>query len=160
MMNRSEHIQSLLDRFFAGDTSCAEENELQRYFRDTADLPQQWLPYRDMFAWFDSGMNPEQLPKPIPRKKAMQGRRLWVWCASTAAAITLVVSLATRLSRQDLNPTDIYAGSYIVHNGVAVIGSSEIESEVEAALEMGAALDREIDMQMASLNHNDSPAQF
>lgn len=45
---KDNKINSLLDRYFAGETSLEEERQLRAFFRQE-DLPEQWLPYRSVF---------------------------------------------------------------------------------------------------------------
>lgn len=53
-------IQSLLDKYLEGQTSLEEEHLLGEYFR-THTIPSEWEDYREMFAWFDSGMDGKYL---------------------------------------------------------------------------------------------------
>ena len=50
-----ERVKRLMERFFDGATSNAEERELYAYFR-RPDLPAEWLAYRDLFAYFEQGL--------------------------------------------------------------------------------------------------------
>lgn len=51
----TKQVQDLLDRYMAGLTTPAEEQCLAGWFR-THDVPDEWFPYREMFAWLDAGM--------------------------------------------------------------------------------------------------------
>lgn len=53
-------IQSLLDKYLEGQTSLEEERLLGEYFRTHA-IPPEWEDYREMFAWFDGGMDGKYL---------------------------------------------------------------------------------------------------
>lgn len=55
MNNEKEHISNLLERFMNGESTLAEEELLSRYFA-THEVDAEWEPYKQMFAYFDSGM--------------------------------------------------------------------------------------------------------
>ena len=165
MTNATRHayIQHLLDLFFAGETTCTQERELEQYFREATSLPKQWLPYREMFGWYEHGMVEAELPDDVPlspHRPATEGssgsqprQRLWIWVGSAAASLALIVTLALRFSSQPTASPDLYAGSLVVHNGVAVSGSEEIAPEVEATLLLGADLNAEINAEIAAAIH-------
>ncbi|CAH0998753.1 hypothetical protein LEM8419_00101 [Neolewinella maritima] len=46
------HATALLDRYFAGTTTPAEEHDLKTYFR-TADVPAELAPYASLFAYWE-----------------------------------------------------------------------------------------------------------
>lgn len=48
----NENVEVLLQRFFDGETSCAEERALETYFCSGATLPPEVECYRDMFGWY------------------------------------------------------------------------------------------------------------
>lgn len=54
------HIQCLLYKYMAGETTLEEEQILSEYFRD-ADLPEEWADYHEMFAWLEQGMDERYL---------------------------------------------------------------------------------------------------
>ena len=53
-----QHIQDLLDKFMNGLTTLEEEAALGDYFR-THEVPEEWEDYRQMFGYFDRGMEGE-----------------------------------------------------------------------------------------------------
>lgn len=56
-------IRILIDKFIDGTSSLEEERILADYFRQEKDIPSELEPYRNMFAYFDSGMADETLLK-------------------------------------------------------------------------------------------------
>ena len=90
MKRYSQHeIEVLLDKFMDGQTTVEEEALLADYFR-SHDVPAEWEDYRDMFGYFDRGMQsdlPVQQPQ-APLTKLM-GRR-W-WGIAAAACITAAI---------------------------------------------------------------------
>ena len=91
MKRYSQHqIEALLDKFMDGQTTVEEEAQLADYFR-THDVPAEWEDYRDMFGYFDRGMEGDLVPAEEPRKPLtdLMGRR-W-WGIAAAAVITAAV---------------------------------------------------------------------
>ena len=58
-----QYIEQLLNRFLEGESTIAEEEILARYFA-THTVDSNWEPYKQMFAYFESGMNEEVATKP------------------------------------------------------------------------------------------------
>lgn len=87
------YIEQLLEKFMNGESSLEEETLLADYFRGKDVLPR-WKEYRQMFAFFDSGMK-ENLETPTPEavtphsKTASPGRlqKIWPWLAAAACLI-------------------------------------------------------------------------
>ena len=85
-----QHIQDLLDKFMNGLTTLEEEAALADYFR-THEVPEEWEDYRQMFGYFDRGMEGELITPQAQEQPFMRlmGRR-W-WGIAAAAAITAVI---------------------------------------------------------------------
>ena len=91
MKRYSQHqIEALLNKFMDGQTTVEEEAQLADYFR-THDVPAEWEDYRDMFSYFDRGMEGDLVPEQQPQASltTLMGRR-W-WGIAAAAAITAAV---------------------------------------------------------------------
>jgi len=58
MTNKYEYIETLLERFFEGQTSNVEEQKLYEFFAGY-DVPEHLLRYKKVFAYFDIGLNSE-----------------------------------------------------------------------------------------------------
>ena len=90
-----QHIQDLLDKFMNGLTTLEEEAALGDYFR-THEVPEEWDDYRQMFGYFDRGMEGELITpqaQELPFMRLM-GRRWWGIAAAaciTAAIVATVV---------------------------------------------------------------------
>lgn len=114
-----EWVQPMMQRFLDGQTTVDEEQLLAGYFRRTDDVPDEWKPYRDMFAYIDGGMPIGQLPDfdgtadgpdscgneagPQPERLAAassgRSRRKLVWMcgvAVAAAALLVVAGIGSR----------------------------------------------------------------
>lgn len=94
-----QHIQQLLDRFMNGESTLTEEQELGQYF-STHEVNNEWLPFKEMFAYFDQGMptvdeEVQAAAKPIapavtedkPRKPSIP-----VWTRWAAAAMLTTIA--------------------------------------------------------------------
>ena len=56
-----QYIEQLLNRFLEGESTIAEEEILARYFA-THTVDSEWEPYKQMFAYFESGMSSDDAP--------------------------------------------------------------------------------------------------
>ena len=56
-----QYIEQLLNRFLEGESTIAEEEILARYFA-THTVDSNWEPYKQMFAYFESGMSTDNAP--------------------------------------------------------------------------------------------------
>ena len=92
------HIKALLDKFMDGQTTVEEESQLADYFRK-GDVPAEWEDYRDMFGYFDRGMEGGLLSEAPSRPSlaGVMGRR-W-WGIAAAACITAVIVATAVLYR-------------------------------------------------------------
>lgn len=86
-----QHIQDLLDKFMNGLTTLEEEAALGDYFR-THEVPEEWEDYRQMFGYFDRGMEGELITPQAQEQPFMQlmGRRWWGIAAAAAIAALIV----------------------------------------------------------------------
>lgn len=150
----SENLDAMLERFFDGDTSRAEEQSLERYFRSAAPLPRRYECYRAMFGWYASGMKEEELPKPAApvRRKAW---RTVLWGSSVAAAVALVLCIVPLRPSQSLSELSCYEGSFIMRDGRLMVSDNEIRPEIEAALLDAACLEQEIDRRISMMETED-----
>ena len=98
------HIKALLDKFMDGQTTVEEETLLADYFSSNADVPAQWEDYRDMFDYFDRGMEGDLVPteQPHPSLISQMGRH-W-WGIAAAACITAAI-VATAVLHQPTTAT-------------------------------------------------------
>lgn len=79
-------IRTLTERFFDGETSLAEEQELYRLFRE-GDVPEDLMQYREMFAGFESIRLPQQ----------KTSRRSWRQAIGIAASVLVLFAIGTML---------------------------------------------------------------
>lgn len=123
-----DNIDTALDRFFDGDTTCAEDKALQLFFT-TQPVPLRLKKYIPMFQWYADGMTePQVATAPAPRKpKAIR------WIAGAAAAIAVVISAGWNISTTPA-PTvaaSIYEGSYTEVNNIIITDMNLIKDDIE-----------------------------
>lgn len=113
-MNNELNIRTLLDRFFLGDTTLAEEQKLYDYFRQTPvpQLPRDLAPLRDLFLdlqavrYAATPSQPRLQPSPLqpsqpclqpsqPRHQPSQPRHRRRWLAAAALALLLAAGALT-----------------------------------------------------------------
>lgn len=118
------NIDELLNRYFEGETSAAEERELRHYFA-TAELPDHLKAYRPMFAYFDEEIAAEKdmaaeiwqelAPEVRPARRFLSDRRKVLYMISAVAASVLAFLAVS----QFFFPTDpcFCSDNYVVING-------------------------------------------
>lgn len=146
--NEYKEIESLLERFFEGDTTGAEEETLYRFFAGK-DIPEEWMPYRPVMTYFREGIacgcaSPRRLP--ASRRKRL---RMWIWMAAAAGALLLLIP-AGRLFLHREAPFDPYEGSCIIQNGVRITDMEIIRPELEATLQYVKEQQEEMEQLLAS----------
>ena len=132
-------ISLLIDRFFAGETSPAEEREIYAYFASVDDAGELER-YRPMFGWYE-GLSGHK-PMAVPRSR----RRRWLAVAGVAAAVALAVGISfTFFTPADRVPDDLYAvyqGSYVMRDGKRVTDISRIYNDLVKAEALADSLGR------------------
>jgi hypothetical protein len=100
-----DRIEILLEKYFEGETSIAQEKELQDYF--SGDVAQHLEQYKPMFGYF-SVAREQQFEQNIPLQS--KKRRVVAWL-SVAASIVVLVGVGTfayinQTQSQDLGTYD------------------------------------------------------
>jgi len=99
-----ESINELLERYFSGETTLAEENQLKLYFKCQNVLPDHEI-YRSLFEAFDAELqdksaNPTERVQPVRKKTT----RIWIKTfAYTGIAATLLLTLWIQRSQESKN---------------------------------------------------------
>ena len=159
MTNKYEYIETLLERFFEGQTSNVEEQKLYEFFAGY-DVPEHLLRYKKVFAYFDIGLNselrqedtaPEDINETYYKNDTFFAEDLenelrdaeapirniryekWIlWAGVAASLLVLILLNPFGFGRK---PFDPFEGSYIVRNGVRITDPETIRPELEATLQ-------------------------
>ncbi len=119
-MIEKDYIKTLVDKFFEGTTTVAEERLLVDYFR-AHEVEPPLQPLRQMF--IDLGA--VSAPVPLAGRQPLRRRlRLWMAAASVAAAVILSFTLIMR--RQNECVAYVY--------GQRVTDRTEVMKEVKATM--------------------------
>jgi hypothetical protein len=85
----SDKIEQLLEKYFQGETSIAEENELKNYF-SSLNVAQHLEQYRPMFGYFSQAKE-QQFQQEVP----LQTRKRKVAWLSIAASVVVLLGIGT-----------------------------------------------------------------
>lgn len=132
------NIAKWVERFLDGETSCAEEAELYRYFSRPV-LPAEMEQYRDMFAWYSAISSGEDTPTSSMDIRKTDNRvriiRLlpWQW-VSVAASIVILLAIGFIFRPAGNSPLSeeymAYEGSYIIRDGKKITDLSIVVPEI------------------------------
>jgi uncharacterized membrane protein YvbJ len=150
MEKENKDIETLLERFFEGQTSNEEERRLYLFFR-REKLPDELAQYKEIVTYFESGLADElDAPKNVKMLKEVRKKRWLVW-GSIAASFLILLSSTFFIFRN----TDPYEGSYIVRNGVRITDLNLIRPELEAAIQKSLLIEQEADRLIELLSETD-----
>ena len=85
-----DRIENLIDKYFEGETSIAEENELKVYF-SSSDVAQHLKQYQPIFGYFSQAKE-QQFTQEIPQQTKKQNVVMWL---SIAASVIVMLSVGT-----------------------------------------------------------------
>jgi len=85
-------IEILIDKYFEGETSIAEENELKVYFSST-DVAQHLKQYQTIFGYFSKAKE-QQFTQEIPLQTKKRNVVLWL---SIAASVVVLLGVGTMM---------------------------------------------------------------
>lgn len=85
-----DNIEKLIEKYFEGETSIAEENELKVYF-SSSDVAQHLKQYQPIFGYFSQAKE-QQFTQEIPLKTRKQKIVMWL---SIAASVVIMLGVGT-----------------------------------------------------------------
>ncbi|GAA4062446.1 hypothetical protein GCM10022389_03760 [Flavobacterium cheonanense] len=85
-----DRIENLIDKYFEGETSISEENELKVYFSST-DVAQHLKQYQTIFGYFSQAKE-QQFTQEIPLQTKKRNVVLWL---SIAASVVVMLGVGT-----------------------------------------------------------------
>ena len=97
-MDVDKYIQTLINHFMTGTSSMKEEKELGEYFR-THDVKPEWKPFKEMFAYFDRGMENDPIrSKKSNTDKIKSMRKRWIFITAAVAILLMTITFTWRNS--------------------------------------------------------------
>ncbi|MDP4270481.1 MAG: hypothetical protein Q8909_10200 [Bacteroidota bacterium] len=123
MMKRFEDIDELIEKYFEGETSVAEEKELHRFFRQK-HLPEK---YRAEKAMFDHFAHEKAAKEPRRVRLVPQVVR---WTAIAAAIIGSVWII-----NRNVEPAHPLIGSYVIIDGTTYTNLQKVREHALKALD-------------------------
>jgi hypothetical protein len=133
-----DRIEKLVEKYFEGETSIAEEKELKTYFSST-DVAQHLEQYKPVFGYFSQAKQ-EQFTATISLKSKRKQKRL-AWL-SVAAAVVVMVCIGFFAYQNSSEPTQ---------ENLGVINDPEIAfRETQKAL---ALISRHVNTGIESVNY-------
>ncbi|WP_396155582.1 hypothetical protein [Flavobacterium macrobrachii] len=133
-----DRIEKLVEKYFEGETSIAEEKELKTYFSST-DVAQHLEQYKPVFGYFSQAKQ-EQFTATISLKSKRKQKRL-AWL-SVAAAVVVMVGIGFFAYQNSSEPTQ---------ENLGVINDPEIAfRETQKAL---ALISRHVNTGIESVNY-------
>lgn len=143
------HIEELLERYFEGETSAAEERQIRAFFA-SEEVPEHLAAYKPLFAYFDEEIGREaELQKGGPDSdseslsvslRPRNRKRAALYILSGVAACVLALLSLTRL----LYPADpcFCSDNYVVINGRCYTDIHKVRSlAIEALQEVATPAD-------------------
>jgi hypothetical protein len=145
MMEENKYIETLLERFFEGQTSNEEERQLYLFF-GREELTDELAKYKPVIQYFESGLaNEMEMDKSTGDAKTQAAgvaKRLWIVWGSVAASV-LIILFSSILLFDRTESADPYAGSYIIRNGVRITDLNLIKPELEAAIQKSLLIEQQ-----------------
>lgn len=123
-----KRMETLLHRFFEGETTRSEDRELYAFFSGE-DIPVHLTEYIPIFRYMGHDML-DEIPVDddfLPPVRKNSGRK--VWMIAVLAASVLLLLLARLFWIEPLNKDE---GSYMVRNGVRIDDPKVIKAEQQA----------------------------
>ena len=128
-MNEHIEIKELLDRYYEGESTDADEQRLCEYFT-SGKVADELLPYRSIFAY----LKHKKEEAAIITLPATQLWRVKWWYAAAAVACLFVATFLTR----EYQPTQqtLCTGTYVMVNGVCYDDLALVRKYATEAIDM------------------------
>ena len=167
MEEKNKYIETLLERFFEGQTSNEEEQQLYLFFKQE-DIPEELTQYKQVIKYFESGLVEElksaketHEDKNVRRetKYLFVAKKWWFVWGSVAASI-LIILFSTLFFFDNFESAHPYKGSYIIRNGVRITNIDLIKPDLEAAIQKSLLIEQEAEQLIERLTAmDDDPEQ-
>lgn len=154
IMDNSKKIRKLIQRFFDGETTLAEERLLYDFFASD-NVPDELAEYKEMFAGYAAIWQAEEVKTEVCGMADGNGskagyktsviKRLAISIFAAAAIMTGFIFINSRIEEQRF--MEKYEGSYMIVNGQRIDNLSEIRNEIEQLMAQADEIERMADLQ-------------
>ncbi|MCD7978236.1 MAG: hypothetical protein LUG51_14185 [Tannerellaceae bacterium] len=125
------YIEKLIDRFFEGETTNQEEEQLYRFFSQQ-EIPAHLESYRKVFHYLETDLKTEIHEKEGTVSKLNRKEPVEKWLVTlTAVAAVILLLIVGKTYFTGAEDFDPYEGSYIVENGIRITDPQRISEEIE-----------------------------
>lgn len=138
-------INRLIDRYFEGETTLAEERTIATYLATTDSLPKEHIAIKPMFEAMGI-LREIKAPMPAPRKRSISLRRIG---SVAAVAACLVVGIVVVTNTVKTTPTYTEPGIICYVNGTMVDDPKAAEMEAHRIL---GNMNQNINLAMARID--------
>jgi hypothetical protein len=140
MKEENEYIETLLERFFEGQTSNAEERQLYLFFRQK-EIPEELIRFKPVVRYFENGLADELKcsPKDARAQNIAVNVPFWrnyrvIWGGVAASLQAILCTTLFLFKNTGTDSFDPFEGSYIIRNGVRITDLNLIRPELEATM--------------------------
>jgi len=135
-------IEELLNKYFEGETSAAEEAQLRAFF-SSDNIPEHLAVYKPMFAYFSEEISKEQAKKTEagPTLIVPKTRKVFYWVAGIAASLLIVLGIGQLWF---FPGSTFCSDNYVVINGRCYTDKQMIRSHAFEALQEVSTSEEEI----------------
>jgi len=110
----SNKVKQLLEAYFEGATTLAQEKQLRTYFTSN-QVASHLESYRDMFTAFSlASQETYDAPIYLPKKK----KPVFRWVSVAAAVVILAITLTTQIINKPFSKEDVYTGNLPQKEGI------------------------------------------
>jgi hypothetical protein len=124
-------MNELLNKYFEGETSSAEELQLRQYFR-SAEVADEHKAYKPLFVYIDEEIDAQE--KLTKRHIAFPKRTMFYYISAVACCALILLSISLFNANQQNEFPCLADGSYAIINGVYISDAKLIKSLAFQAL--------------------------
>lgn len=157
-MTNTTHIQTLLEKYFEGNTSLAEEAQLKMYFTK-GEVAAELLPYQPLFQFFSDAKTitlekdfTEKLPLEKTAKVVTMNTRRNRWLLGIAASLLLLCTAGGMIYWNQQQAVDKWAAYEVTDEEEALQYTLDALKLVASKLNKGAAQAAEEVDKMGTIN--------
>jgi len=133
-MNEIVEIKELLDRYYEGESTDADEQRLREYFT-SKEVSAELQPYRSIFACLQHEReHPSEQPAIISLPSIQSRRVKWWYAAASVAACGLVAIFTTREHQPATQNACV--GTYVMINGICYDDLALVKKYATEAIDM------------------------